>query len=113
MRRCQILLASAERHKPAQIAKVLRCATQTVRNAIPDLEPRGLESHEKALCADQYATYLGRRETRATARDAASKSAQFWQSVWTLKLLAEVCHEQGLTDARLPPPTILDAIVES
>jgi hypothetical protein len=32
-------------------------------------------------------------------------------SVWTLKLLAEVCHEQGLSDTRLSPPTILDAIV--
>jgi hypothetical protein len=31
--------------------------------------------------------------------------------VWTLKLLAEVCHEQGLSATPLSGPTILDAIV--
>ena len=34
LRRCQILLASAAGNKPAQIARVIGCAPQTVRNAI-------------------------------------------------------------------------------
>ena len=33
------------------------------------------------------------------------------QRVWTLKLLAEVCHEQGLSETELSAPTMLDAIV--
>jgi hypothetical protein len=33
------------------------------------------------------------------------------QSHWTLKLLAAVCHEQGLSDRPLSPPTLLDAVV--
>ena len=36
LRRCQILKASAAGRKPAQIAGVIGCASQTVRNAIHD-----------------------------------------------------------------------------
>jgi hypothetical protein len=32
-------------------------------------------------------------------------------SVWTLKRLAAVCHEQGLSAAPLSCPTMLDAVV--
>jgi len=32
-------------------------------------------------------------------------------SLWTLKLLAEVCHEQGLSPSQLSAPTLLDAVV--
>ena len=32
-------------------------------------------------------------------------------SHWTLKLVAAVCHEQGLSDRQLSPPTLLDAVV--
>ena len=42
VRRCQILLASAERQKPASIAKTLRCAPQTVRNVLHAFDARGL-----------------------------------------------------------------------
>src|SRR5437660_12595392 len=34
LRRCQVLLASADGLRPAQIAERFGCATQTVRNAI-------------------------------------------------------------------------------
>jgi hypothetical protein len=33
------------------------------------------------------------------------------QSQWTLKLLAEVCQEQGLREQQLSAPTLLDAVV--
>ncbi len=32
-------------------------------------------------------------------------------SIWTLKLLAEVCQEQGLSETVLSAPTLLDAVV--
>lgn len=32
-------------------------------------------------------------------------------SVWSLKLLAEVCQEQGLSETVLSAPTLLDAVV--
>jgi hypothetical protein len=42
VRRCQILLASAERQPPSRIAKTLRCAPQTVRNVLHAFDARGL-----------------------------------------------------------------------
>lgn len=42
LRRCQIVFASADKQKPAVIAKHLGCATQPVRNVIHDFEHRGL-----------------------------------------------------------------------
>ena len=42
MRRCQILLASAARHKPSEIERTLRCAPQTGRNVLHAFDARGL-----------------------------------------------------------------------
>jgi DNA-binding NarL/FixJ family response regulator len=44
LRRCQILLASARGQRPAQIARQLGCATQSVRNTIHAFHTRGLAS---------------------------------------------------------------------
>src|SRR6476661_722591 len=41
LRRAQILLASADGRRPAQIAAALGCATQTVRNAVAAFEAEG------------------------------------------------------------------------
>jgi hypothetical protein len=43
-RRCQILLASACGPRPAQTARQLSCATQSVRHAIHAFHTRGLAS---------------------------------------------------------------------
>jgi DNA-binding NarL/FixJ family response regulator len=42
VRRCQVLLASARGQRPAQIARNLGCATQSVRNAIRAFHTQGL-----------------------------------------------------------------------
>jgi hypothetical protein len=42
VRRCHILLASAERQRPSALAKTLRCAPQPVRHVLHALEARGL-----------------------------------------------------------------------
>ena len=42
LRRAQILLASAAGHRPREIARGLRCAPQTVRNAIHAFNATGL-----------------------------------------------------------------------
>ncbi len=41
LRRSQILLASSQEQRPAEIARNLGCATQTVRNAIHAFEQDG------------------------------------------------------------------------
>src|SRR3954464_5964765 len=43
LRRCQILLASAEGLRPAQIAERLGCASQSARNAIRAFQAEGLD----------------------------------------------------------------------
>ncbi len=114
LRRCQILLASADHQKPARIAKSLRCSTQTVRNTIRDFEERGLECLHKGdptpISVQPVLTAEKREQVRAMLHQSPRNFGKP-SSVWTLKLLAEVCHEQGLSDTRLSPPTILDAIV--
>ncbi len=113
LRRCQILLASAEKKTPAQIATQVRCASQTVRNVIHDFGQRGLE------CLRQRATTplsvepvltAAKREQLQTILHQSPRTFGKVQSIWTLNLLAEVCHEQGLSDTVLSAPTMLDAI---
>ena len=114
LRRCQILLASADHQKPSRIAKSIRCSTQTVRNTIRDFEARGLDClHQGSpipLTVQPVLTAEKREQVRAILHQSPRNFGKP-SSVWTLKLLAEVCHEQGLSDTRLSPPTILDAIV--
>src|SRR5919107_6130506 len=43
LRRCQVLLASADGLRPAQIAARLGCASQSVRNAIRAFAAEGLD----------------------------------------------------------------------
>lgn len=114
LRRCQILLASADRQKPSRIAKVVRCSTQTVRNTIHDFEERGMECLQKSAPIPVTVQPVLTAEKREQIRVMLHQSPRNFgkaQSNWTLGLLAEVCHEQGLSDTRLSPPTILDAIV--
>ena len=114
LRRCQILLASAEGEKPTIIAKRLRCATQTVRNAIHDFERRGLDCLKQGSNVPLTVQPVLTAEKRERMRAILHQSPRNYgkpSSRWTLKLLAEVCHEQGLSDSQLSAPTILDAVV--
>jgi transposase len=109
LRRCQILLASARRQRPAQIAQQLSCATQSVRNAIHAFHTRGLAS----LSAQS------RRPKRTRAVLDAGKGEQLRallheqprafgkpRSTWTLRLAADVCWERGVT----PDPVSIETI---
>jgi transposase len=114
LRRCQILLASSEGQTPAVIAKNLRCARQTVRNVIHDFEQRGLACLQHGsnvpVSVEPVLTAEKRDQLRAILQQSPRNFGKA-SSLWTLKLLAEVCHEQGLSQTQLSAPTILDAIV--
>jgi transposase len=114
LRRCQILLASAEGKTPSQIAKQVRCASQTVRNVIHDFERRSLDClRQRAtipFTVEPVLTAVKREQLQAILHQSPRTFGKV-QSIWTLKLLAEVCYEQGLSDTVLSPPTLLDAIV--
>jgi transposase len=114
LRRCQILLASADGQAVAQIAKNLSCARQTVRNVIREFEARGLSCLEHGsnvpVGVEPVLTAQKREQVRAIMHQSPRTFGKA-QSTWTLKLLAEVCHEQGLSDWQLSAPTLLDAVV--
>lgn len=113
LRRCQILLASAQRQKPSVIAKTLHCAPQTVRNVIHAFDEHGLACVQHGSNVPVSVEPVLNAEKRARLQAILHQSPRNFgkpASVWTLKLLAEVCYEQGLSGTTLSAPTILDAI---
>jgi len=114
VRRCQIVFASAEGQKPSQIATTLHCARQTVRNVIHAFDAHGLACVQHGSNVPLRVEPILNAEKREQLRAILPQSPRtFGQpaSVWTLKRLAAVGHEQGLSDTTLSCPTMLDAIV--
>ena len=109
LRRSQILLASAGGQPPARITTTLGCATQTVRDAI------------RAFHADGVGCLLPKSRAPRTThpvwpRDRDDDLKGLWHqsprtlgkstSLWTLGVVARVCHEKGWTTRVLSPETI-------
>ena len=114
VRRCHILLASAEGQSPSTIARHLRCARQTVFNVLDAFAERGLDclrpgSHVPVSVAPVLTAE--KREHLQAILHQSPRNFGKAQSHWTLKLLAAVCHEQGLSEHSLSPPTLRDAVV--
>ena len=114
LRRCQIVLASARYEKPQQIARQVGCTAQTVRNVLHDFAARGVSclvagSH-RPLSVEAVLT-ASKCEQLQTILHQRPRLYGKAQRQWTLKLLAEVCQEQGLREQQLSAPTLLDAVV--
>lgn len=114
VRRCHILLASAEGQAPSTIASHLRCARQTAYNVLDAFAKRGLDclrpgSHVPVSVAPVLTA--AKREHLQAILHQSPRNFGKAQSHWTLTLLATVCHEHGLSDRPLSPPTLLDAVV--
>jgi transposase len=100
VRRCQILLASAEGQSTTTIAHDLRCTDQTVRNAIHAFHQRGLavlqplssRPHTIATIFDAGACEALRALLHQSPRTFDKPTSR-----WTLQLAAEVSCAQGLT----------------
>jgi transposase len=100
LRRSQILLASADGKGPAEIGRAVGCTAQAVRNAIRAFEGDGLgclaaKSHARKDPGrvwdrghDEDLKDLLHRRPRELGKPT---------SLWTLALVAEVCHEKGWT----------------
>ena len=100
VRRSQILLASADGLGPAAIGRLIGCTAQAVRNAIRAFEADGLG----CLVAESHARRdPGRvwdRDRDADLKDLLHRRPREFgkpTSLWTLGLVAEVCHEKGWT----------------
>src|SRR4051812_43636970 len=100
LRRCQILLASAEGLKPSQIRARLGCATQTVRDSLRAFAAEGTaclseKSHRPRSARptlDTAAAERLRALLHRSPRDFGKPT-----SLWTLGLAADVAFAEGLT----------------
>src|SRR5438445_12271219 len=100
VRRCQILLASAEGPPTTAIAGSLRCTDQTVRNVIHAFHHRGLavlqplssRPHTTSTIFDAGACESLRALLHQSPRTFGQPTSR-----WTLALAAEVSFAQGLT----------------
>jgi hypothetical protein len=113
MRRCQIWRASAKRQKPAAIAKTLHCAPPTVRHVLHACHARGIACVRRGSHVPLRVEPVLNAEKREQVRAILHQSPRtFGQPArgWTLKRLATVCYEQGVSDTTRSCPTMLDAI---
>jgi transposase len=113
VRRCQILLASGNGLRPSRIARNLGCAPGTVRDAIHAFHAEGLAClREKSSRPHSARAYLGPGHADAL-KDLLHHSPRPLgkpTSLWTLDLLAEVCHSRGWTPRRLTGEAIRVAL---
>jgi len=113
VRRCQILLASAERQPTPSIARSLHCTDQTVRNAIHAFHQRGLtvlqplssRPHTTSTIFDAGACEALRALLHQSPRTFGKPTSR-----WTLALAAEVSFAQGLTPRLVSDETIRVAL---
>jgi transposase len=113
LRRCQILLQSADGRRPSEIAAALRCATQTVRNAIAAfeaegaacLEPKSHRPKSARPALDAAAAERLRALLHRSPRDFGKST-----SLWTLDLAAEVARAEGITARLMSGESIRQAL---
>ena len=113
VRRCQMLLASAEGQHTTAIARTLRCNDQTVRNAIHTFNQHGLAALQPTSSRPHttHATFdaHGRERLRALLHQR-PRSFGKETSVWTLELAAEISFAAGITPRRVSDETIRAAL---
>jgi transposase len=109
LRRCQILLASAKRSQPREIATYVGCSVQTVRNTIRAFEQQGLACLQAHSSRPKTVKPIFDEPKQAQLRQllhASPRQHGKSRSTWTLDLLAEVCYEQGITKHQVSRTTI-------
>lgn len=113
LRRCQILLASAEGLKPSAISARLGCSTQTVRNALRAFEAEGTaclpeKSHRPRSARPEIDDGGGERLRALLHRSPRDFGRP--TSLWTLELAAEVAFAEGITARLVSDETIRQAL---
>jgi transposase len=100
VRRCQIILASAEGTPPSAIARRLGCTAATVRNALNAFTREGLDAlHQKSSRPHSARPFLDERHADALTDLLHQSPRNFGKptSLWTLDLVAELAHTRGWT----------------
>ena len=114
LRRAQIVLSSASGQPPRAIAAGLGCARQTVRNAIRAFNAHGLAALTEGSSRPKSAARVldgSRLERLRALLHQPPRAFGQARSTWTLTLLAQVAHEQGLSPAVLSAETLRQALL--
>jgi transposase len=102
VRRCQILLSSADTGLSArQIGERLHCSDQCVRDAIRAFEKEGLACLEEKSHARHDHQHSFDEKGIDRLEDLIKLSPRIFgyeASMWALDLLAEQCYKEGLTE---------------
>ncbi len=104
VRRCQILLSSAQKKKASQIAQQLHCSDQCVREAIHAFEQEGLNCLSEKSHArhdDQQPFDEAGLERLQEIIRLSPRSFGHDTSVWSLALLAETCWAEKISHRQL------------
>jgi transposase len=113
VRRCQMLLASAEGQSTTAIARSLRCNDQTVRNAIHDFEKRALAALQPKSSRPHTFPVVFDERRCDQLRALLHQSPRLFgkdTSIWTLELAVEVGFAQGITPRKVSDETIRTAL---
>jgi transposase len=113
VRRCQMLLASAEGQPTPTIAHALRSTDQTVRNAIHAFHQRGLAALQPQSSRPHTMSVIFDAGTCEALRALLHQSPRTFgkpTGLWTLALAAEVSFVQGLTPRLVSDETIRTAL---
>jgi transposase len=117
LRRCQILLASARGQRAREIATLLGCDDQTVRNAIHAFNACGLAALRRGSSAPHRTPHAvfdaSRREQLRTLLHQSPRTFGKPTSVWTLRLAADVAYAEGITPRPVSGETIRHALAVS
>ncbi|HYN69239.1 MAG TPA: helix-turn-helix domain-containing protein [Candidatus Eisenbacteria bacterium] len=100
LRRCLVLLNSADGQRPRPIAAAVGCCVQSVRNAIRAFHAQGLDCLREKSSAPKATRQVLDEGGCRRLRDLLHRSPRDFgkpTSVWTLALAAEVAHAEGLT----------------
>lgn len=114
LRRCQILLASAQGQHAYDIARTLHCDDQTVRNAIHAFNAHGLAALQPGSSVPHtipHAIFNAERLERL--RNLLRQNPRDFNqptSVWTLDRLAAVAYAEGITPRQVSDEAIRQAL---
>src|SRR5919206_2304713 len=114
VRRAQIVPASADGRRPREIARDLRCATQTVRNGIRAFNAIGLAALTAGSSRPKSAAPIlgeAERERLRAILHQPPRAFGHARSTWTLDLLAREAHGQGLSPTELSVETVRQALL--
>lgn len=114
LRRCQIVLASTRGARVPAIARSLGCSEQTVRNALHAFTEHGsaalVEGSSRPHTSHPAFDAAGAERLR-TLLHRSPRDFGHPPSLWTLDLVAETAHTEGITPTRVSGETVRVTLV--